>query len=78
MKTHTDAEVAAMDVAFKKVQNKEHWKFPIDKTLELSADEQRLTEDAIIFYTGSVPTFQKLPNGKTRVRAVGYYNAVGA
>jgi hypothetical protein len=78
MREYTDAEVEAMSKAFDLVKDGEHWKNPIDKTLELTDEQRRITEDAIIFYAGCVPTITKVAGGKYRVRAVGYYNAVGA
>lgn len=62
--------------AFEKVQNKENWKLPID-SLCVPQDVQNI-KNAIIFFTGSVPTFKKSEKGYTyRVQAAGYYAAVG-
>ena len=75
----TPEEVQTMDAAFKEIQNKEHWKMPIDHILDSCDDaKQKLITNAVIFYAGCVPNFKRLPNGKVRVTAVGYYNAVGA
>jgi hypothetical protein len=75
----TPEEIEAMNAAFTEVQNKEHWKYPIDCTLDACDDtKQQLISDAVIFYAGCVPDFERLPNGKVRVTAIGYYNAVGA
>lgn len=73
---------------FDKVKNKENWKYPIDATIKMSLDEQVILEYAIIHFTGSVPVFTvkkgtKIPRDNTlayefRVRADGYYIAVGA
>jgi cell division FtsZ-interacting protein ZapD len=64
---------------FELVQNKEHWKNPIDATLdELSEADEKLLYDAVPFYTGSVPTITRYKNGRVRVRAAGYYRTVGA
>lgn len=65
-----------LDDAFKKVANKEHWKYPVNA--EISEEDRDITERAIIYFTGSVPHFTKKKNGRLRVRAVGYYVAVGS
>lgn len=63
--------------AFRAVQNPGHWKDEINcfcKKLDRAA-----TEEAIIFFTGSVPTFARV--GRTpllRVKADGYWAAMGA
>lgn len=69
--------------AFDKVSNKEHWKLPINAVLPewFSVAETELITAAVIFYTGSVPTFEreyKNGAGSTKVQAAGYYAAVGA
>lgn len=78
MTQFTQVEVDAMHAAFTKVQNEKNWKLPIDKALALTDDEKSVMYEAIIFYTGSVPDFVKLKDGRYRVQAVGYYAAVGA
>lgn len=66
---------------FESVQNRENWKYAIDA--DVVADSERaLTglREAVIFFTGSVPSFEKLQgvtNGY-RVQAAGYYVAIGA
>lgn len=63
--------------AFDSVLNPEqHWKGPIDTVLRVSDEE--LLREAIVFYTGSVPTFRPIGEGYTRVTAKGYWQAVGA
>lgn len=59
-------------VAFEKVQDKKHWKNPIDTYCDVS-DITILTE-AIPYFTGTVAEFGT-PNkyGKVRVKALGYY-----
>ncbi len=53
-----------------------NWKDPIHYLLPVTADLE-MVRTAIIFYTGSVPTFSGGRYGIT-VRAAGYYAAVGA
>lgn len=60
-----------------------HWKDPIRKTIDLIGSdpdgEIELITDAVVFFTGSVPTFERI--GATRrykVRAAGYYRTIGA
>jgi hypothetical protein len=65
-----------LDKAFKEVANKENWKYPVDA--EISEQDRDITERAIIYFTGSVPLFTKKKNGRLRVRAVGYYVAIGS
>lgn len=63
--------------AFDTVCSKQHWKLPIDTTIE-NAD-LNLIEYAIIHFTGSVPTFTPIMGtAVVRVQADGYYIAVGA
>ena len=63
--------------AFTKVQDKQHWKNPIDALVE-KKDIDIVTE-AIIHFTGSIPTFQpKKGSGKYRVQAAGYFLTIGA
>lgn len=77
----TQGELAA---AFDKVADKANWKLPIDATVDLSGDADLATiREAVVFFAGCVPTFvpvvgAALPGCRYRVRAVGYYAAVGA
>lgn len=64
-----------LSAAFKKVQNSENWKLPIYSSIDIR--DQEIVKNAIIFFTGSVPTFHWVC-GKTMVKAAGYYAAVGA
>jgi hypothetical protein len=62
--------------AFEKVQNKEHWKNPIDAYIR--KDEYDITNDAIAFFTGtrinSCVVEDGGPNrGKLHIKAHGYY-----
>lgn len=63
--------------AFALVKNQENWKYPVDATVPADADTA-LIGDAVIYFTGSNPEFIKLPGGKMRVVAAGYYACVGS
>lgn len=71
-------------IAFDAVANRDNWKLPVDKTVDLDSYTLALVREAVIFYTGSVPTFEALTGtttsgvGRYRVRAAGYYNTCGA
>jgi hypothetical protein len=72
-----------LSTAFDRVASKENWKFPIDTVVDCNDWELFLLQEAIPFFTGSVPKFEpaigaELPRCRFRVRAAGYYNAVGA
>jgi hypothetical protein len=72
-----------LNTAFDAVKNAEHWKNPINAvidaaTLEKIGGEAVLTE-AVIFFAGCAPTIAPArKRGTFRVRAVGYWVAVGA
>lgn len=71
--THGD-----LSEAFDEVKNEENWKYPIDtvipkKSLPYKEDIYR---EAIVYFTGSVPTFTKIGEF-VRIRADGYYNTIG-
>ena len=69
---------------FDMVANKDNWKLPIDTMLDApSGTEDRelfkkLISRAVVFYTGSVPIIVDLGDKQIGVKAVGYYEAVGA
>lgn len=56
---------------FRLVQPASHWKDRIDAVLPsgISLDQVR---DAVVHFTGTVPSFTDLGNGTTRVTAAGY------
>jgi len=70
---------------FKLVEDKTNWKNPINSMVdpqslrELGATKTDLGK-AITFYTGSVATIGRDPQNPRmlRVRAIGYYAAIGA
>lgn len=54
-----------------------NWKDPIDATIDSS--DKDIVYEAVIFFTGSVPTFTPIMGTPYyRVQAVGYYEAVGS
>jgi hypothetical protein len=61
---------AQLEAAFKKVQPKTHWKDRIDALIDPA--DRDMVHEAVIHFTGTVPTFIEAPNGKLRVRAIGY------
>jgi hypothetical protein len=81
-----------LSAAFDRVKNNEHWKNRIDATIDVTTDDELLMiREAIIFFTGSVPRFERLASlaqpgiigfsvigARVRVRAVGYFAAIGA
>jgi hypothetical protein len=69
----------AMQAAFELVQNRENWKLPIDAVVAIESDfERELIYHAVMFYTGSIAQFYRQGPVQYRVRAMGYYAAVGA
>lgn len=73
-----------LSAAFDKVRNQQNWKMPVDAVVDVSGDfELQLIERAVIFFTGSVPSFHAkaggaLPGCRYRVCAAGYYKTIGA
>jgi hypothetical protein len=71
-----------LSLAFARVQNRTNWKLAVDATVTLATNREILVlREAVIFFTGSVPTFSVVisPDGlRYRVQAAGYYAAVGA
>lgn len=77
MDTFTTYPKEQLHEAFDKVCNPENWKLPIDATCT-RADIDILSE-AIVFFAGCRPTFEPIHGTDNyRVRAVGYYAAVGS
>jgi hypothetical protein len=73
VETWTLADLAE---AFDVVKNAEHWKNPIDADLpEAWSTEERRKQirAAVIWYTGSVPAFHRVPGKPWRCVAAGYY-----
>lgn len=79
-----EAKQAKLTAAFNRVAPKDHWKNPIDAEVTIANNrELRGIYDAVIHFTGSVPTFKPLrvtaENACVyRVKAAGYYATIGA
>jgi len=62
--------------AFEKVQDKKHWKNPVNAVID-ATENLHLIREAIIHFTATVPTFDILKvteaGTKILVRADGYY-----
>lgn len=66
--------------AFDWVADRSNWKNPIACAIVLSARQRALVREAIVFFTGSIPTIT-VDDGDaetTIVRAAGYYATIGA
>lgn len=71
--------VDELRATFDLVADKKHWKNPIKtKPLELTDTQIELINEAVIFFTGSVPHFEYHQNGKVSVTARGYFLTIGA
>jgi hypothetical protein len=77
-----EVSVQTLHIYFNMVANKDNWKNPIDARLALSSRGRMLVKEAVVFFTGSVPTFKKIGMGYIEpvyhVRAAGYYLTIGA
>ena len=62
--------------AFNRVADKANWKMPVDAVIDQWW--HAIIHDAVIHFTGSVPTFEPTSNGQLHVKAAGYYQTVGA
>jgi hypothetical protein len=74
---------AELRIAFRLVENLDHWKNPISKVVDLNDDEKALVAEAITFYTGSVASFhlvgiERANRRRYHVKAAGDYAAIGA
>ncbi len=66
-----------LDAAFKQIQNKDHWKNPIDATIRY--EDFEISDMAARYFAGSpLDMIGKPKNGFIRVKADGYYVAIGA
>ncbi len=63
--------------AFELVKPAENWKMPVDAMVP-AGTSRLLVTSAIIFFTGSIPSYRAQPDGSLIVVADGYYRAVGA
>lgn len=69
---------AELDAAFDLVKAKDHWKNPIDATIEADEDTRAAIHAAVAFFTGSETTVHPQPDGRVRFTAPGYYLTIGA
>lgn len=76
---------AALSDAFNRVANQKNWKLPIDAVVEVDdGAELELILRSIVFFAGcrgeAAPVKARVGKGsmRYRIRAVGYYAAVGA
>lgn len=71
---------AELRIGFDLVAPKDNWKMPINAAIPegLSGRELMAIQAGIEFYTASTPAFEMVGGRVTRVRAAGYYAAVGA
>jgi len=64
---------------FDMVADKANWKNPINARVKLAANEVAMLTEAVIFFTGSVPTILPMARkGEYKVKANGYYLTIGA
>lgn len=64
---------------FALVENRRHWKGPIQARVARDTPELRAAlHDAIVHFTASVPDFTPNADGSMIVTAAGYYATVGA
>lgn len=72
---------AEMEALFNKVAPPDNWKGPIDKTIECSEDEAFAIMSAVEYFAGGpcevLPPKVPAP-GQYRIKAPGYYMAIGA
>jgi hypothetical protein len=61
---------------FAKIKPKGHWKNPID--CWINEDDFDACSDACVFFTGSLLEVYAKRGNKVRVKAAGYYAAIGA
>ncbi len=66
-----------LDAAFKRVQNQDDWRAPIDTTIQVKDANkayQELVIEAIMFYTATKATITHVQGDLYQVTAVGYRN----
>ena len=67
--------------AFGLVENPDGWKHPINAVLpreHCNSKALHRIREAVIFYTGSMPTIEWETKSTVRVKAAGYYAVIGA
>ena len=74
-----DVTHGELDDAFNRVKNPEHWKYPIDATIEIAdLHEQRMIAEAVVYFCGCVAEIVRVGRNRYRVTAIGYFAAIGA
>lgn len=73
-----DVTRGELSKAFDSVADRANWKNPINAVVALDSFGICLLTEAVIFFTGSVPSYKSLGGGKYRVTAAGYYRTIGA
>ena len=80
-----DVTRAELTAQFDRVQNAQNWKAPIDALVVLKDNyEQLVLAESVVFFAGCVPTItlhayiSAREGAVYRVKAAGYYAAVGA
>lgn len=73
---------ATLAAAFAAVEPAGNWKLPIDATLAPARVRELgglyALREAVVFFAGCLPEIDEVHGGALRVRAAGYYAAVGA
>lgn len=65
--------------AFTLIQNKDHWKGPIDvRFKQITGEHVKLFQAAVGYFTGGGCTVQDMPDGSVRITARGYWHHIGA
>lgn len=68
-----------LSAAFNTVAPKPNWKVAINTKVDANPVQIAIVRDAIVHFTGSVPTFTRRPGAKQfTVKAAGYYATCGA
>lgn len=80
-----DVTRGELSTAFDLVADRSNWKNPISALVNLTDSERDMVAGAVVFFTGSVASFEAISHGtmqhgltRYRVRAAGYYRAIGA
>ena len=76
--TGTPYSRQTLERAFRLVENPWNWKGRIYAHVEADRDQREVIRQAVIFFTGSVPTFRRISGYTYLVEAAGYYAVIGA
>lgn len=72
MRLSLEADTKRLRFAFERMEDKTDWRNPIDCKLFICADEVNTYREAVIHFTGTVPTIEALGGGQYHVKAAGY------